>query len=376
MSLCCFPFFQRSGQKKAQSERCFFCCRNWCKCCHRHPSAPGRRTHRVTVDIPGKTFPRQTLTWPPAREAHTSYSSSQSSNQDVVEQQVDRFSDVSNRYRGQVDQARKFVQCQSESSNQDITEGLVNGLNYSTSLDPGKVHQATDTFQGRTQCVAEQTGNLHESCRMRALQEGTSEKVAMAMVPAFPGGIVPHVSTLALSRAQRFLDELFTRSCPPSIRADAIRAFSPSGGTPPYNDRGDTAQDQVIKAFAAMVGTWLDQVQGLGQPLPIACFEAEQALVPVNSPASHLVGHAQSQWLELQHLEPTEATPQGPRPELQSSPETKKGPAQGPEPGPRTGPALAWPRPRQYLKPLWSHLLAVLEAFSLAVRRVLGDYLK
>ncbi|XP_023620187.1 ral guanine nucleotide dissociation stimulator-like isoform X2 [Myotis lucifugus] len=339
MSLCCFPFFQRSGQKKAQSERCFFCCRNWCKCCHRHPSAPGRRTHRVTVDIPGKTFPRQTLTWPPAREAHTSYSSSQSSNQDVVEQQVDRFSDVSNRYRGQVDQARKFVQCQSE-------------------------------------CVAEQTGNLHESCRMRALQEGTSEKVAMAMVPAFPGGIVPHVSTLALSRAQRFLDELFTRSCPPSIRADAIRAFSPSGGTPPYNDRGDTAQDQVIKAFAAMVGTWLDQVQGLGQPLPIACFEAEQALVPVNSPASHLVGHAQSQWLELQHLEPTEATPQGPRPELQSSPETKKGPAQGPEPGPRTGPALAWPRPRQYLKPLWSHLLAVLEAFSLAVRRVLGDYLK
>ncbi|XP_023620188.1 ral guanine nucleotide dissociation stimulator-like isoform X3 [Myotis lucifugus] len=302
MSLCCFPFFQRSGQKKAQSERCFFCCRNWCKCCHRHPSAPGRRTHRVTVDIPGKTFPRQTLTWPPAREAHTSYSSSQ--------------------------------------------------------------------------CVAEQTGNLHESCRMRALQEGTSEKVAMAMVPAFPGGIVPHVSTLALSRAQRFLDELFTRSCPPSIRADAIRAFSPSGGTPPYNDRGDTAQDQVIKAFAAMVGTWLDQVQGLGQPLPIACFEAEQALVPVNSPASHLVGHAQSQWLELQHLEPTEATPQGPRPELQSSPETKKGPAQGPEPGPRTGPALAWPRPRQYLKPLWSHLLAVLEAFSLAVRRVLGDYLK
>ncbi|XP_023620189.1 ral guanine nucleotide dissociation stimulator-like [Myotis lucifugus] len=233
-----------------------------------------------------------------------------------------------------------------------------------------------DVLPSPTQCVAEQTGNLHESCRMRALQEGTSEKVAMAMVPAFPGGIIPHVSTLALSRAQRFLDELFTRSCPPSIRADAIRAFSPSGGTPPYNDRGDTAQDQVIKAFAAMVGTWLDQVQGLGQPLPIACFEAEQALVPVNSPASHLVGHAQNQWLELQHLEPTEATPQGPRPELQSTPETEKGPAQGPEPGPRTGPALAWPRPRQYLKPLWSHLLAVLEAFSLAVRRVLGDYLK
>lgn len=46
---------------------------------------------------------------------------------------------------------------------------------------------------------------------MYALQEGTSEKVAMAMVPAFPGGIVPHVSTLACSRAQRFLDELLSR---------------------------------------------------------------------------------------------------------------------------------------------------------------------
>lgn len=68
-----------------------------------------------------------------------------------------------------------------------------------------------DVLPSPTQCAAERTGNLHESCRMQALREGTSEKVAMAMVPAFPGGIVPHVSTLAFSRAQRFLDELLTR---------------------------------------------------------------------------------------------------------------------------------------------------------------------
>nr|KAF6269422.1 hypothetical protein mMyoMyo1_011247 [Myotis myotis] len=217
MSLCCFPFFRRSGQKKAQGKRCFCCCRNWCKRHCRHLLPSGRR--------------------------HP-----QSSNKDSVEQLADRFTFALNGYKGQVRQDRKTVQCQtetskediievvahgpdyttyqvrvqvnqaddtiqclSESSNRHITEGLVNGFNYSTSLDPGKVHQATDTIQGQTQCAAERTGNLHESCRMHALQEGTSEKVAMAMVPAFLGGIIPHVSTLACSRAQRFLDELLTR---------------------------------------------------------------------------------------------------------------------------------------------------------------------
>lgn len=76
-------------------------------------------------------------------------------------------------------------------------------------------------------------------------------------------------------------------------------------------DSDSAAHLPLPRAFAAMVGTWLDHVQGLGQPLPFAGFEGEQALVPVNSPASHLVGHAQSLWLALQHLEPTEATQQG-----------------------------------------------------------------
>lgn len=58
-----------------------------------------------------------------------------------------------------------------------------------------------------------------------------------------------------------------------------------------------------------MVGTWLDQVQGFGQHLPFAVLEVEQALVPIKSPASHLLGQTQN--LELEHLEPTEATQEG-----------------------------------------------------------------
>lgn len=76
-------------------------------------------------------------------------------------------------------------------------------------------------------------------------------------------------------------------------------------------DSDSAAHLPLPRAFAAMVGTWLDQVQGLGQPLPFARFEVEQALVPLNSSASHLVHHAQNLCLQLQHLEPTEATPQG-----------------------------------------------------------------
>lgn len=51
---------------------------------------------------------------------------------------------------------------------------------------------------------------------MRALQEGTVEKVVESMVPAFLHGKIPHISTFmsihpAFSRAQQFLDQLFTR---------------------------------------------------------------------------------------------------------------------------------------------------------------------
>lgn len=46
---------------------------------------------------------------------------------------------------------------------------------------------------------------------MQALHEGTLEQVATSMVPASPGGNLSHVSTLAFSRAQQFLEELLTR---------------------------------------------------------------------------------------------------------------------------------------------------------------------
>ncbi|XP_054584162.1 ral guanine nucleotide dissociation stimulator-like [Eptesicus fuscus] len=343
MSLCCFPFFRGSGQKKAQAERCFCCCRNRRKRHHRSPLPSGRR--------------------------HP-----QSSNKDIVEELADTFTYAINGYKGQVRQARKYDQCQTESSQEDIMEVLALEPDYTTYRVRVQVHQADDTVQCLSEGAAEVTGNLPESCRLQALHEGTLEQVATSMVPAFPGENLSHVSTLAFSRAQQFLEELLTRSCPPSLRADASKVFCTSGGTPPYKHRGDTPQDQVIKAIASIVGTWLDHVQDFGQPLPFPLVEAEQALLPINSPASRLVGHAQN--LELEHLEPTEATREGPHPEIQSSPEPEEGPAQGPEPGPGRGPALAWPGLRQYLKPFWSQLLAVLEAFSGAVISVLGDYLK
>lgn len=85
------------------------------------------------------------------------------------------------------------------------------------------------------------------------------------------------------------------------------------GGQSGRKDRDSdfTAHLPLPRAIASMVGTWLDQVQGFGQPLPFAWFEVEQALVPINYPASHLVGHAQNLGVELEHLEPTEATQEG-----------------------------------------------------------------
>uniref|UniRef100_G1QDT5 Ras-GEF domain-containing protein n=1 Tax=Myotis lucifugus TaxID=59463 RepID=G1QDT5_MYOLU len=207
-----------------------------------------------------------------------------------------------------------------ESSNRDITEGLVNGFNYSTFLDPGKVHRATDTIQGWTQF----TLRLCEARRLRALQKGTLEKVTVSLVPAFPAGNIPHICTLmpthlAFSRARWFLDELLTR------------------------------------ATASVMGTWPDRVQYLGQPLLSPWFTLKEALVLHSRPAPHPVGLVRSLWVELEHLEPTEAQWEGagvfwgqnslkgirilpPAPEepteLKHTPEPEEGPAPGLEPGP------------------------------------------
>lgn len=86
---------------------------------------------------------------------------------------------------------------------------------------------------------------------------------------------------------------------------------SAMGGQSGRKDRNSDlpAHLPLPSAIASSVGTSLDHVQDLGQPLPFPLVEAEQALVPINSPASRLVGHAQN--LELEHLEPTEATREG-----------------------------------------------------------------
>ncbi|XP_059516687.1 ral guanine nucleotide dissociation stimulator-like isoform X1 [Myotis daubentonii] len=177
---------------------------------------------------------------------------------------------------------------------------------------------------------------------MRALQKGTLEEVAASLVPAFLAGNIPHICTLmpthpAFSRAQWFLDELLTRSCPLSIRSDAIKVFATSGGTPPHNDRDDTPQEQLAKATASVMGTWPDRVQYLGQPLLSPWFLLKQALVLHSRPAPHPVGLVRSLWVELAHLEPTEAQGEEPPPELKRTPEPEEGPAPGLEPGPAVG---------------------------------------
>ncbi|XP_023382822.1 ral guanine nucleotide dissociation stimulator-like isoform X1 [Pteropus vampyrus] len=151
---------------------------------------------------------------------------------------------------------------------------------------------------------------------MRALQEGTLKKVVDSMVPAVLGGNISHISTFmfihpAFSIAQQVLDLLFTRSCLPSIRSDAIKVFSPSGVMSPYIDQSDTPQDQVKKAIASMVGIWPDQVQNLGQLLFFLWFKLKQGFVQVNSPASQLMDHVLLPWIKLEHLELPEAQLEG-----------------------------------------------------------------
>ncbi|XP_036171768.1 ral guanine nucleotide dissociation stimulator-like [Myotis myotis] len=153
------------------------------------------------------------------------------------------------------------------------------------------------------QCAAEFTLTLCEAHRMRALQKGTLKKVAASLVPAFLTGNIPHICTLmpthpAFSRAQRFLDELLTR------------------------------------ATASVMDTWPDQAQYLGQPLLSPWFSLKQALVLHSRPAPHPVGLVRSLWVELAHLEPTEAQWEEPPPELKRTPEPEEGPAPGLKPGP------------------------------------------
>ncbi|XP_036118336.1 ral guanine nucleotide dissociation stimulator-like [Molossus molossus] len=135
---------------------------------------------------------------------------------DTVQELADGFTYAFNRYQTGGHQARKPVQSRSESSSEDILEVLARGPDYTTYRVRVQVHQANDAGQCESECAAELTLNLREACWMRALQEGTLEKMVVSMVPAFPSGKIPHISTFmsihpAFSRAQLFLDQLLTR---------------------------------------------------------------------------------------------------------------------------------------------------------------------
>ncbi|XP_066122616.1 uncharacterized protein [Saccopteryx bilineata] len=207
MFLCCFPSFRGSGRKKARSERSSCCWRPWRRRHRRRQSPSGTRKPQVTMGSPG--------------QGH------QSPDKDSVEELPDRFTYALSRYDGPVRQARSSVQWWSQvgagrtkepeiagSSHNDIVEKLFHGPDHFTYRIRVQQHQADSTVQGTGKCVAELWLHSREVCRMRALQGGTLEKVGASMLPAFPAGNIPCISTFlsihpAFSGAQQFLDQLF-----------------------------------------------------------------------------------------------------------------------------------------------------------------------
>ncbi|XP_066122617.1 uncharacterized protein [Saccopteryx bilineata] len=137
--------------------------------------------------------------------------------------------------------------------------------------------------------------------------------------------------------------DVICRSWPPSIVHDAIKVFTTSGGLPPHKDQGDTPQDQLEKAIACTVPSWPHRWKGFGPPFLLPWFRLKQALELVNSAALRHVGHPQLNWVDQQHREATQAMPEGPPAQLQSTAEPEEGPARGPAPRPARGLVPAWP---------------------------------
>lgn len=76
-------------------------------------------------------------------------------------------------------------------------------------------------------------------------------------------------------------------------------------------DSDSAAHLPLFRATASMMGTWPDRLQYLGQPLISPWFLLKEALVLHSRPAPHPVGLVRSLWVELAHLEPTEAQWEG-----------------------------------------------------------------
>ncbi|KAF5911585.1 hypothetical protein HPG69_008184 [Diceros bicornis minor] len=69
--------------------------------------------------------------------------------------------------------------------------------------------------------------------------------------------------------SHRVLDQLFTRSCPPSsIPSDALIASFTAGDIFPYSSQEGRAQDHLKMAFSSLVGTCQGRISGSSCTIP------------------------------------------------------------------------------------------------------------
>lgn len=76
-------------------------------------------------------------------------------------------------------------------------------------------------------------------------------------------------------------------------------------------DSDSAAYLPLPRAIASTVRSWPDQVQGFGRALRFPWFQLKQASVQANFPAPHHADHNHLLWMELEHLEPTQAMLKG-----------------------------------------------------------------
>ncbi|XP_058381843.1 ral guanine nucleotide dissociation stimulator-like isoform X2 [Diceros bicornis minor] len=137
-----------------------------------------------------------------------------------------------------------------QSCTQEMVEELVDGFQFAISMERTQVHQSINE-EGWSECEDESTLNLNEACRMRALQAGMMEKLTQSMALAFVSRNISSFTTFMVNYSasdisHRVLDQLFTRSCPPSsIPSDALIASFTAGDIFPYSSQEGRAQDHL-----------------------------------------------------------------------------------------------------------------------------------